>query len=280
MAPRRAATSVPVAPSSPPAPSASSTAFASTRPPLDQRRRRRLLLASRRHLARQGARTRSGGQCLFRRLEALPAVHLRHDVTCIRSISTRKARWARAATPSVGVSWRPRRHGPCGARRKWMTLRLARPPDRFREQSHGSIAPELSPLPRGRSGRPNAPAMRRSPGRGSGRRPSWSLARTGASTRRPCSAPYRVSGSVVPNVAGLVPTYRPDAGAHGTSAALEYGVRAHEVARIVVLDHARCGASEPWSRARPRPATSVEPWMTIAGSARQKARSAQSRATF
>jgi hypothetical protein len=109
-----------------------------------------------------------------------------------------------------------------------MTLRLARPPDRFSEQSHGSIAPELSPLPRGRPGQPNAPAMRRSPGRGSGRRPSWSLARIGASTRRPCSAPYRVSCSVVPNVAGLVPTYRPDAGAHGTSAALEYGVRAHE----------------------------------------------------
>lgn len=46
---------------------------------------------------------------------------------------------------------------------------------------------------------------------------------------------------VVRNVAGLVPPYQPDAGYHGTSAALEYAVRVLKVARIVVLGHAQCG---------------------------------------
>ena len=36
---------------------------------------------------------------------------------------------------------------------------------------------------------------------------------------------------VIRNVAGLVPPYRPDAQAHGSSAALEYGVRVLKVAR-------------------------------------------------
>jgi carbonic anhydrase len=46
---------------------------------------------------------------------------------------------------------------------------------------------------------------------------------------------------VVRNIAGLVPTYAPDAQAHGVSAALEYGVLALEVGSIVVLGHGRCG---------------------------------------
>ncbi|MEI9985973.1 MAG: carbonic anhydrase [Aliidongia sp.] len=41
------------------------------------------------------------------------------------------------------------------------------------------------------------------------------------------------------NVAGLVPPYQPDGNAHGSSAALEYGVRVLKVKRIVVLGHAR-----------------------------------------
>src|SRR4051795_10805685 len=46
---------------------------------------------------------------------------------------------------------------------------------------------------------------------------------------------------VIRNVAALVPTYQPDAGYHGTSAAIEFGVRVLKVARIVVLGHAQCG---------------------------------------
>ena len=44
------------------------------------------------------------------------------------------------------------------------------------------------------------------------------------------------------NVAALVPPYQPDAaGYHGTSAAIEFGVRVLKVARLVVLGHAQCG---------------------------------------
>jgi carbonic anhydrase len=46
---------------------------------------------------------------------------------------------------------------------------------------------------------------------------------------------------VVRNVAGLVPRYEPDGHHHGTSAALEFGVRVLRVDRLVVLGHAQCG---------------------------------------
>ncbi len=46
---------------------------------------------------------------------------------------------------------------------------------------------------------------------------------------------------VVRNVAALVPPYEPDAGYHGTSAALEFGVKVLKVARLVVLGHGQCG---------------------------------------
>ncbi|MBP0446449.1 carbonic anhydrase [Roseomonas sp. SSH11] len=46
---------------------------------------------------------------------------------------------------------------------------------------------------------------------------------------------------VVRNVANLVPPYQPDAGYHGTSAAIEFAVRQLKVAHIVVCGHASCG---------------------------------------
>src|SRR6201989_231602 len=46
---------------------------------------------------------------------------------------------------------------------------------------------------------------------------------------------------VVRNIANLVPTYQPDSGAHGVSAALEYAVSVLQVKHIVVLGHAQCG---------------------------------------
>jgi carbonic anhydrase len=46
---------------------------------------------------------------------------------------------------------------------------------------------------------------------------------------------------VVRNVAALVPPYSPDPGHHGTSAALEFGVKVLKVARLVVLGHGQCG---------------------------------------
>jgi carbonic anhydrase len=47
---------------------------------------------------------------------------------------------------------------------------------------------------------------------------------------------------VVRNVGALAPPYSPDAGYHGTSAALEFGVKVLRVARLVVLGHGQCGA--------------------------------------
>jgi carbonic anhydrase len=70
---------------------------------------------------------------------------------------------------------------------------------------------------------------------------------------------------VVRNVAGLVPPYQPDALHHGTSAALEYGVRVLKVARIVVLGHAQCGGVKAMVEGAPKEARDfVEPWMAIA----------------
>ena len=46
---------------------------------------------------------------------------------------------------------------------------------------------------------------------------------------------------VVRNVANLVPPYQPDAGYHGTSAAIEFAVRQLQVRHIAVCGHATCG---------------------------------------
>lgn len=43
------------------------------------------------------------------------------------------------------------------------------------------------------------------------------------------------------NIAALVPPYDPDGGQMGTSAAVEYAVRALGVSRIMVLGHSNCG---------------------------------------
>src|SRR6188768_988408 len=46
---------------------------------------------------------------------------------------------------------------------------------------------------------------------------------------------------VLRNVANLVPTFQPDGGQHGTSAAIEFAVNAIGVKNIVVMGHGRCG---------------------------------------
>jgi carbonic anhydrase len=67
---------------------------------------------------------------------------------------------------------------------------------------------------------------------------------------------------VVRNVAALVPPFQPDAGYHGTSAALEFGVRALKVARIVVLGHAQCGGVQAMVEGAPEEARDfVKPWV-------------------
>jgi carbonic anhydrase len=72
---------------------------------------------------------------------------------------------------------------------------------------------------------------------------------------------------VVRNVAALVPPYEPDAGYHGTSAALEFGVRVLRVAKVVVLGHAQCGGVRAMVEGAPPEARDFVPkWMEIAES--------------
>ena len=77
---------------------------------------------------------------------------------------------------------------------------------------------------------------------------------------------------IVRNVANLVPPYAPDAAYHGTSAALEFGVRALGVEQIIVMGHALCGGVQTLLHGAPAQVRDfVEPWMRIADAARRRA---------
>ena len=76
----------------------------------------------------------------------------------------------------------------------------------------------------------------------------------------------------VRNVANLVPPYGPDAAHHGTSAALEFGVRVLEVPHVIVLGHSLCGGVRALLDGAPDNASEfIAPWMSMAGSARVRA---------
>ncbi len=70
---------------------------------------------------------------------------------------------------------------------------------------------------------------------------------------------------VVRNVANLVPPYMPDAVFHGTSAAVEFGVRVLKVGHIVVLGHGLCGGIRALLEGTPPEARDfVAGWIEIA----------------
>ena len=76
---------------------------------------------------------------------------------------------------------------------------------------------------------------------------------------------------IVRNVANLVPPYAPDAAYHGTSAALEFGVRVLGVSRLVVMGHAGCGGVRALLDGAPEEAGDfVAGWMHIAEEARRR----------
>ncbi|CAN5300728.1 carbonic anhydrase [soil metagenome] len=67
---------------------------------------------------------------------------------------------------------------------------------------------------------------------------------------------------VVRNVANLVPPYEPDGQLHGVSAALEFGVKALGVSRIVVMGHAHCGGVSAMRQGAPDNVQDfVAPWI-------------------
>lgn len=77
---------------------------------------------------------------------------------------------------------------------------------------------------------------------------------------------------VVRNVANLVPPFAPDAGLHGVSAALEFGVLSLEVRNIIILGHSGCGGIRALMEDRGDTGHFVGRWMSIAHGARDSVR--------
>ena len=77
---------------------------------------------------------------------------------------------------------------------------------------------------------------------------------------------------VVRNVAALVPPYELDGGRHGTSAALEFGVKVLKVARLVVLGHGQCGGVRAMAVGPPPQARDfIATWVEIGRPALERA---------
>jgi carbonic anhydrase len=73
---------------------------------------------------------------------------------------------------------------------------------------------------------------------------------------------------VVRNVANLVPPYEIDAGHHGVSAALEYGVKVLQVEHVIVLGHSCCGGIQAlMAPDREALGEFIAPWVSIADTA-------------
>lgn len=88
---------------------------------------------------------------------------------------------------------------------------------------------------------------------------------------------------VIRNVANLVPPAEGRAGHHGTTAAIEYGVRTLGVQHIIVFGHARCGGINALVRAggtSNQPASFIDDWMGLAESARASVVQAMPEATL
>lgn len=77
---------------------------------------------------------------------------------------------------------------------------------------------------------------------------------------------------VVRNVANLVPPYCPDSAYHGTSAALEFGIRALGIPDVIVVGHALCGGVRALLDGTPEETPDfVRTWVSIAEPARRLA---------
>ncbi|BCB25698.1 carbonic anhydrase [Sulfurimicrobium lacus] len=78
---------------------------------------------------------------------------------------------------------------------------------------------------------------------------------------------------IIRNVANLVPPFETSGNYHGTSAALEFGVRHLEVENIVVLGHAHCGGIRALLDEAPgdKPGEGfIAEWMKVASNARNR----------
>ena len=78
---------------------------------------------------------------------------------------------------------------------------------------------------------------------------------------------------IIRNVANLVPPFETGGNYHGTSAALEFGVRILEVENIIVLGHAQCGGIRALMNQIPGTEQHegfVPGWMNVASHARNR----------
>lgn len=77
---------------------------------------------------------------------------------------------------------------------------------------------------------------------------------------------------VIRNVANLVPPLEGHSGHHGTTAAIEYGVKKLEVKHIIVLGHAYCGgiAALVNTGGVSSPDSYMDDWMSLAEGARKE----------
>lgn len=78
---------------------------------------------------------------------------------------------------------------------------------------------------------------------------------------------------IIRNVANLVPPFETSGNYHGTSAALEFGVRNLEVENIIVLGHAKCGGIRALMSMAPSAEIQegfVSGWMKLARNARNR----------
>ena len=86
---------------------------------------------------------------------------------------------------------------------------------------------------------------------------------------------------VVRNVASLVPPYAPDAAHHGTSAALEFGVRVLDVPDLLVMGHGMCGGVRALLEGPPPEASDfIAQWIAIAAPAKQRTLAAADRSEW
>jgi carbonic anhydrase len=80
---------------------------------------------------------------------------------------------------------------------------------------------------------------------------------------------------IVRNVANLAPPYLPDGEPHGTSAAIEFAVRALRVGHIVIMGHAMCGGIRALLDGAPAETSDfVGQWVRIAEPALRRAMTA------
>jgi carbonic anhydrase len=75
---------------------------------------------------------------------------------------------------------------------------------------------------------------------------------------------------VVRNVAAIIPPFEKDSGYHGTSAALEFGVRFLKVKHVILLGHSQCGGIQTLlNKSSVMESDFIHKWVSILKNARE-----------